>query len=66
MIPPKSVGLSGNVLFIYLILYMRSGRMAFCCSLLLAASFRRLWFATDYVVMFGMALVLLSVVMLDY
>lgn len=28
MIPPKFAGLSGNVMLIYLILYMRSGRAA--------------------------------------
>ena len=67
MIPPKFVGLSGNVSSIYLILYMCFCHTALSLLIInLVASFRRLWLATDYVVMFSMALVSFSVIILDY
>jgi hypothetical protein len=57
-IPPKFAGLSGNVLLIYLILYMRSGRTALLLVIItFIAYLRRPRLVTDHVVMFGMVLV---------
>jgi hypothetical protein len=55
-IPLKLAGSSGNVLLIYLIMYMPSGSdgAVFACSLRYCICSGRIRFAMDYVVMFGM------------